>query len=175
MRRPRSASSSVRPTTAGLDGQPELLGERLDEAGDGQRGAREHAALDGLGALLHPVEVQRVADGVGELVHALLERGARGGDELRVALDLLERREQPDVADPLARVLRGEPAALGERVHDGVQPAGGGAGEQAARAVGDGDVGEAGDVDVEDGAARRLPGAERADHAERGEVDALEL
>ena len=39
--------------------------------------------------------------------------------------------------------------------------------------VGDGDVDEAGDVDVEDRAL--VLGRQRADHAERGEVDALEL
>ena len=41
--------------------------------------------------------------------------------------------------------------------------------------VGHRDVGEAGDVDVEDGAALLLLGGERADHAEGGEVDALDL
>ena len=77
----------------------------LDEAGDGDGGAGEDAGLDLLGALLHAVEVERVADRVGELVHALLEHGAGGGHEVGVALDLLERREQADVAHPLAGVL----------------------------------------------------------------------
>ena len=47
-----------------------------------------------LGALLHAVEVERVAHRVGDLVHALLERLADGGDELGVALDLVERRRR---------------------------------------------------------------------------------
>ena len=105
---------------------------------------------------------------------ALLEHRAGGRDELLVALDVVERREQADVAEPLARVLDGQPATLGQRVDHGVEPAGGGAGEQAAAGVGDGDVGEAGDVDVEH-RARRAAARERAHHAERGEVDALEL
>ena len=66
---------------------------------------------------------------------ALLEDGARGRDELGVALDGLERRLEADVAQPLARVLDGERAALGERRDDRAQAAGGGAGEQAAGAA----------------------------------------
>jgi hypothetical protein len=56
-----------------------------------------------------------------------------------------------------------------------VEAAGGGAGEQAAAGVGDGHVGEPADADVEDGALGLAAGGERADHAERGQVDALEL
>ena len=108
-------------------------------------------------------------------MHALLERGARGGDELGVAVDLVERRDEADVRHPLARVLEREPAALGERGGHRVDAAGGGAREQAARRVGDGDVDEAGGVDVEHGAVGLLRDVDRADHAEGGEVEALEL
>src|ERR671915_588496 len=64
------------------------------------------------------------------------------------ALDALERCVQADVLHPLARVLEREPAALGQRVHHRVEPAGGRAREQAAALVGDRDVREAGDADV---------------------------
>ena len=172
VRRPRSASLvAVATTRRRSSGSRSCSDSALDEAGDGDGGAREHAALDRLGALLHPVEVQRVADGVGELVHALLEHGASRGRRARGR----PRRSssgacRPTCVHPLARVLGGQAAALGERVDHRVQAAGGGAGEQAARGVGDGDVGEPGDVDVEDGAgstlrsasARTMPNADRS-------------
>jgi hypothetical protein len=64
-------------------------------------------------------------------------------------------------------VLERERTALGERRDDRAEAAGGGTREEAAGLVGHGDVGEAGDVDVEDGAFLVL-GGERADHAEGG-------
>ena len=51
---------------------------------------------------------------VGELAHAVLERGARGGDEVRVALDAVQRRDEADVGQPRAGVLERQAAALGE-------------------------------------------------------------
>ena len=68
-------------------------------------------------------------------------------------------------------MLEREAAAVAEALHDRVEAAGGRAGEQAAGVVGDGDVRQAGEVDVEHGVLR--PGrAQRADHGEGGEVDA---
>ena len=173
VRRPRSASSSLaRRPRRGSSGRRELLGELLDEAGDGHGGAGERRPCSTvLGALLHAVEVQRVADGVGELVDALLEHRASGGDEVGVALDVLERRDAGRRACSHWRACSsGQAAALGERVDHRVEAAGGGAREQAAAGVGDGDVGEAGDVDVEHGAAsalrsasaRTMPNADRS-------------
>jgi hypothetical protein len=77
------------------------------------------------------------------------------------------------VLDPLARVLGGQAAAVGERRRHRVEPARGGAGEEAAGAVGHGDVDQPGGVDVQDRAAllRRRQGAQ---HPERGEIDALD-
>src|SRR4051812_27832959 len=87
---------------ARLDRQPQVVAELLDEAGDGDRGTGQDAQLDGLGRVLGAVEVQRRADAVGELADAVLERGARGGDEVRVALDAIQRGDQADVQHPLA-------------------------------------------------------------------------
>ncbi len=69
-----------------------------------------------------------------------------------------------------AGVLEREAAALGERVDHRVEAAGGGAREQAPAGVGDGDVGEPADADVEHGAlglrppasARTMPKADRS-------------
>ena len=91
---------------------------------------------------------------------ALAEEGANADDVPGLAgavivpdegrSSFVERRQQAHVLHPLPRVLRGQAATLGEVVHDGVEPARGRAGEQAPRAVGDRDVRQAGDVDVED-------------------------
>src|SRR4051812_38337859 len=57
---------------AALQRQAQLLAEMLHEAGDGDRRAGDDAELDGLRRVLRAVEVQRGADAVGELAHALL-------------------------------------------------------------------------------------------------------
>ena len=88
----RSASSRRgRDGAAVSTGRRSSSAEALGEPGDLDARAGQDRAVDRLGALLHAVEVQRVAHGVGDLVHALLEHRAGGGDELGVALDLVER------------------------------------------------------------------------------------
>ena len=114
VRRPASRSSGPGMTRAS-SGRRSALAEALDEAGDGDGGAGDEAQLDRLGAVLGAVEVQRGADVVGELAHAVLERGARGGDQLGVAVDAVQRRGEADVRQPRARVLERERATLGER------------------------------------------------------------
>ena len=76
---------------------------------------------------------------------------------------------EADVLHPRRALLERQAAALGQRCGDRVEAAGGGAREQAARVVGDGDVVEAGEVDVEHGvlgagarSARTMPKAERS-------------
>ena len=172
--RPACSTPSLWATVTASTGMRSSSASRSDRPGDVGGGAGEDGAVDRLRALLHAVEVQRVAHGVGDLVHALVERGARGGHELGVAVDLVERRDEADMPHPLAGVLEREAAALGERRRHRVDAAGGGAREQAARRVGDGHVDEPGGVDVEHGALG-LAGVHRADHAEGGEVEALEL
>ena len=169
-----SASGASAATTATSTGSLSSSARRSAKPGTATAGPVEQSALDGLGALLHPVEVQRVAHGVGELVHALLERRARQRDDLGIALDLGHRRDEAHVAHPHPCVLEGQRATLGQRGLDRRQPARGGTREQAARLVGDRDVDETGDVDVED-RARGLARRQRAHHAEGGEIDAFEL
>ena len=72
------------------------------------------AALDRLGAALRLVEVERRADLVGEPAQTVAQDLASGEHDRLVALDLLDRGEQPDVAQPAVRVLQGQPLALGE-------------------------------------------------------------
>ena len=53
---------------------------------------------------------------------------------------------EADVGEPLARVLDGEPAALGELLGDALDAEGGDAGEQAGAAASDGEVGDVAEV-----------------------------
>ena len=91
---------------------------------------------------------------------------------MRLSLDVVEVGEQADVPEPLVRVLEREPRAVGQRGGDRLETAGGRSREEAARLVGDGDVHQAADGDVERRTGR--PG-QRPEHAERREVDALDL
>ena len=127
--------------------------------------------LDLLGALLHAVEVERVADGVGELVHALLERRAsRGHEVLRRPGRSSSGAWRPTWPSHWRACSAVSPRRSDERAGHRVEPAGRGAREQAAAAVGDGDVREPGDADVERGpvrgaepaSARTMPNAERS-------------
>ena len=146
---------------AGLDRQAELGGEGVVEAGDGGRGAGEHGPLDAQAhALLGVVEVERVADLAADAADAVEQDRARLLDDLVlvVGLDLAERRDQADVAQPAAGVLQRERLALGELDGDGLEAAADDAGEEAGRALGDREVREAADREVEDRlAASRSP------------------
>ncbi len=118
---------------------------------------------------------------------ALLERAARGGDRLGVALELLHRGLEADVGEPLRGVLGGQPALAGESRRDRLEADMGDAGEEAGAAAGHGEVGDVAEAAVEDGPAGARPGrrrrtrpprplgggraGERADHREGGKVD----
>ena len=77
------------------------------------------------------------------------------------------------MVQPHPRVLEREPAALGELDGEALQAAARDAGEAADAVVGDREVRQAADGDEELGAVALPGGLQRADHAERREVDAL--
>ena len=70
-------------------------------------------------------------------------------DDLGVAVDLLDRRLEADVDEPLARVLERQLAALGELLGDALDPERRDAGEEAGGALGDREVGDVAEVAVE--------------------------
>ena len=111
------------------------------------------------GALLGRVVVHRDAELVREARGAVAEALARGAHVLRVALDGLDRLLEAHVGEPLARVLDGEPAALGELLGDALDAERCDAGEEAGAAAGDGKVGDVAEVAEELG--RRVVLGER--------------
>jgi hypothetical protein len=121
------------------------------------------------------MEVQRAAYVGGDSTDAVEQHPAGVLDDLRVALDLLDGGLETNVHEPAVRVLQRELAALGEVGGQRVDATARRAGEGAAGAAGDREIGQAADVQVEHLLAVRPAAVQRADHREGGEVDALGL
>ena len=112
-------------------------------------GAGDDNARDRGGVLEAAVVLERAAQLVGEAGGAGGERLARAGDDLRVALDLLDRGLEPDVHEPLARVVEREAALLGEALGDALGTEVEDAAEDAAGAASEGEIRDVAEVAVE--------------------------
>ena len=118
------------------------------------------------------VEVQRGADLRGEAADALAEHVAGGGDDVRLALELVDRAWPGRRGAARRGCGRGSGHALGEIDGHGLHASAGDAGEGAVAASDDGEVREATDGEQSDRAV--LVASSARTMREGGEVDALD-
>ena len=176
VRRPSVVDARRRPATvAASTGRRSSSARRSAQPGDLDAGAGQDRAVDRLGALLHAVEVQRVAHGVGHLVHALLERRRAR----RPTSSASPSTSSSGVTRPTCCIHWRACSSVRPRRSASVaaiasRPPAAARVKRQPDAVGDGDVDEAGGVDVERRRGRRLRRRQRAHHAEGGQVDALD-
>src|SRR3954470_3569459 len=108
------------------------------------------------------MEVQGVAHLGADAPHTFEKDLASGRDDLRVALDLLDRLDEADVVQPATAVVERELLALGEVDAKALEAAAGHAREDALRGLRDRNVRDAPDGEVEDRLVVAAGSAERA-------------